>query len=29
MCVHLYEHNKYTQYTYIYYVNENLYFGCD
>ncbi len=31
MCVYLYIHNKYTQYTYkyIYYVNKNFYFGCD
>ncbi len=29
MCVYLYIHNKYTQYTHIYYVNKNFYFGCD
>ncbi len=29
MCVYLYIHNKYTQYTYIYNVNKNFYFGCD
>ncbi len=29
MSVYLYIHNKYTQYTYIYYVNKNFYFGCD
>ncbi len=29
MCVSLYMHNKYTQHTHIYYVNKNLYFGCD
>ncbi len=28
MCVYLWIHNKYTQYTYIY-VNKNFYFGCD
>ncbi len=22
-------HNKYTQYTHIYYVHKNFYFGCD
>ncbi len=27
MCVDLYRHNEYTQYTHIYYVNKNLYFG--
>ncbi len=26
MCVFIY---KYTQYTHIYYVNKNFYFGCD
>ncbi len=25
MCVYLYIHNKYTQYTHIYYVNKNVY----
>ncbi len=25
MCVYLYKHNKYTQYTHIYYVNKNFY----
>ncbi len=25
MCVHLYIHNKYTQYTHTYYVNKNLF----
>ncbi len=25
MCVYLYIHNKYTQYTHIYYVNKNLF----
>ncbi len=29
VCVCIYIHNKYTQYTHIYYVNENFYFGCD
>ncbi len=29
MCVYLYRQNKYTQYTYIDYVNKNFYFGCD
>ncbi len=29
MCMYVYIHNKYTQYTHIYYVNKNLYFGCD
>ncbi len=29
MCMSLYIHNKYTQYTHIYYVNKNFYFGCD
>ncbi len=29
MHVYLYIHNKYTQYTHIYYVNKNFYFGCD
>ncbi len=29
VCVSLYIHNKYTQYTHIYYVNKNFYFGCD
>ncbi len=24
MCVYLYVHNKYTQYTHIYYVNKNF-----
>ncbi len=27
--VSLYIHNKYAQYTHIYYVNKNFYFGCD
>ncbi len=27
MCMYLYIHNKYTQYTHIYYVNKNAYFG--
>ncbi len=27
--VYFYIHNKYTQYTHIYYVNKNFYFGCD
>ncbi len=26
---HLYIHNKYTQNTHTYYVNKNIYFGCD
>ncbi len=26
MCLYLNIHNKYTQHTYIYYVNQNLYF---
>ncbi len=25
MCVYLYKHNKYTQYTHIYYVTKNLF----
>ncbi len=29
MIVYLYMHNNYTQYTHIYYVNKNFYFGCD
>ncbi len=29
MCVYLYMHNKYTQYTHIHYVKKNVYFGCD
>ncbi len=29
MCVYLYIHNKYTEYTQIYSVNKNFYFGCD
>ncbi len=30
VCVYLYIHNKYTQYTHIYYVNKNFQnFGCD
>ncbi len=29
MCLYLYIHNKYTQNTYIYYVNKNFYSGCD
>ncbi len=29
MNVYLYIHNKYTQYTHIYYVNKNFYFGYD
>ncbi len=29
MCVYLYINNKYTQYTYIYNVNQNFYFGLD
>ncbi len=29
MCVHLYIPNKYIQYTHIYYVNKNFYFGFD
>ncbi len=29
MCVYLYIHNKYTQYSHIYYVNKNFYLGCD
>ncbi len=30
MCVYLFIHNKYTWYTYgTYYVNKNVYFGCD
>ncbi len=29
MVVYLYIDNKYTQYTHIYYVNKNFYFGCD
>ncbi len=29
MCLYLYIHNKYTQYTVLYYVNKNIYFGCD
>ncbi len=28
VCVSMYT-NKYTQYTHIYYVNKNFYFGCD
>ncbi len=28
MSVYLYIHNKYTQYTYIYYVNKNIYFDA-
>ncbi len=27
MCLYLYMHNKYTQYTQMYYVNKNVYFG--
>jgi len=27
--VYLYIQNNYTQYTHIYYVNTNFYFGCD
>ncbi len=27
--VSIYTHNKYTQHRHIYYVNKNLYFGCD
>ncbi len=27
MCVHLYIHNKYTQYTHTSYINKNFYFG--
>ncbi len=26
---YLYIHNKYTQYTHVYYGNKNFYFGCD
>ncbi len=29
MCVLLYIHNKDAQYTHLYYVNTNFYFGCD
>ncbi len=29
MGVYLYIHNKYTQYTHMYYVNKNFYLGCD
>ncbi len=29
MWLYLYIHNKYTQYTHLYYVNKNIYFGCD
>ncbi len=29
MCVYLYIHNKYTQYTLIYYVSKNFYFEYD
>ncbi len=28
MCVYLYIHNKYTQYTHIYHVNKNFYFDA-
>ncbi len=28
-CLYFYIHNKYTQYTLIYFVNKNFYFGCD
>ncbi len=29
ICVYLYIQNKYTQYTLIYDLNKNVYFGCD
>ncbi len=29
MCVYLYIHNTYIQYTHIYYVNKNFCFGCN
>ncbi len=29
MCVYLHMHNKYIEYTNIYYVNKNLYCGCN
>ncbi len=29
MCVSLYIHNKYTQYTQIYYIIKKIYFGSD
>ncbi len=29
MCLYLFQHNKSTQYTPIYYLNKNIYFGCD
>ncbi len=29
MCVYLYLHNKYAQYTHKYYVHKNFYFGRD
>ncbi len=29
LCVCIYIHNEYKQYTHMYYVNTNFYFGCD
>ncbi len=29
VCEYAYIHNKYEQYTHIYFENKNFYFGCD